>query len=178
MLFRSVAVRALALPLRRLAAAFGAGVEGFGFGHGKLFINRQFRRLVKLSGNRGSHKLDSRLRGNDGEQWVVGAGHDIAIFLDTHLMQKQHTCAGIPVQLDRKVLGKKGKVAVSGKYRHVFANRHRTNQKIGVRALNTVQSASIEKYGSRFVVSRLNGQIREHRKLIAYPVELRLFADA
>jgi hypothetical protein len=35
-----LAMRALPLPFRRLAAAFGTGVDGFGFGHWVEFFRR------------------------------------------------------------------------------------------------------------------------------------------
>lgn len=69
-------------------------------------------------------------------------------------------------------------IPVGGKNRQVTPNSDRANKEVGVRTLNALGSAEIEKIRGRYVVLRQKRNVGERRKVSFQPRELRLIPNA
>ena len=69
-------------------------------------------------------------------------------------------------------------IPVGGKDRQVAPDGDRANEEIGVRALNALGSAEVEKIRGRYVILRQQWNVGECRKVCFQPRELRLIPHA
>ncbi len=82
------------------------------------------------------------------------------------------------MQDDGQALSEVPEIPVGGKDRQVTPDGDRANEEIGVRALNALGSAQVEKVRGRYVILRQQRNVGERRKVRFQPRELRLIPHA
>jgi len=83
-----------------------------------------------------------------------------------------------PVQDNGQALRKVPEIPIRGEDRKIASDGDRANKEVGVRALDALGSAEVEKMGGRHVILRQKQNIGERRKVAGQPCELRLLPHA
>jgi hypothetical protein len=83
-----------------------------------------------------------------------------------------------PVQENGQALRKVLEIPIRGKDRQIASDRDRANKEVGVRALDALGPAKVEKIRGRHVILRQKRHVGERRKVGFQPHELRLIPHA